>query len=99
MGQFHMGRLYLVSDIFGIKTEKKFVDTLEDIIREQGAMDSSISDSTQVEISNKVRDLSRGHSVDDWQSEAHFQHQNFAERGHQDVKHCAIIIMNATGAS
>ncbi len=43
-------------------------------------MDKILSDRAQVEISNKVMDLLRAYRIDDWQSEPHHQHQNFAER-------------------
>ena len=99
MGQFYIGRLSHVADIFGILTEKQFVNTLEDIIRKRGAMDLLISDSARVEISNRVHDVLRGYGCDDWQSEGYFQHQNFAERGYRDIKIKTIIIMNATGAN
>ena len=37
--------------------------------------------------------------IKDWQSEPHFQHQNFAERGYRDIKANVVVIMNATGAN
>ena len=76
----------MVADAFGIISEKQFVNTHEDIIQKRGAMDSLISDSAQVEISMRVKDVLRGYSIKDWQSEPHFQHQNFAERGYRDIK-------------
>jgi len=33
-----------------------------------------------MEISNKVKDLLQHLIIDDWQSEAHYQHNNAAER-------------------
>ncbi len=38
-----------------------------------------ISDSAKAEISNKARDIMRSYMIKDWQSEPHYQHQNFAE--------------------
>ena len=35
---------------------------------------------------------------DDWQSEANYQHQNFAERCYRDIERSVIVIMNASGA-
>ena len=49
-------------------------------------MTKLISDSAQVEISNKVQDILRNLMISDWQSEPHQQHQNPAERRYQDVK-------------
>ena len=43
-------------------------------------MDKLISDSARVETSKRVKDILRALIIDDWQSEANYQHQNFAER-------------------
>ncbi len=67
-------------------TEKEFVNTLEDEIRKRGAMDKLISDSARVEISNRVEDILRALCIDDWQSEANYQHQNFAEHQWRHLK-------------
>ena len=45
-----VGKDSLVTDAFGMMTDKEFVNTLEDIIRRRGAMDKLISDSTKSEI-------------------------------------------------
>ena len=47
----------MVINIFGMKTESQFVNTLQDVIRMRGAPTKLISDSAQVEISNKVKDI------------------------------------------
>ena len=98
IAQFFVGRNSLVSDVYGIKSEKEFVNTLEDNIRYRGAMDKLISDRAQVEISKKVNDILRNYRIEDWQSEPHHQHQNFAERRYQMVKSYVNLIMNRTGA-
>ena len=49
-------------------------------------MDKLLSDSAQVEFSARVKDILRALIIDDWQSEANYQHQNFAERRWQHVK-------------
>ena len=41
----------LVTDIYGIKYDKEFVNTLEDNIRKRGAIDKLISNRAMVEIS------------------------------------------------
>jgi hypothetical protein len=46
-----VGRESLVADVYGLKTDKAFVNTLEDIIREWGAMDKLISDCAKAEMS------------------------------------------------
>ena len=53
-----------------------------DIICKRGAMDKLISGSAQVEISAK--DILRALVIQDWQSGAHYQHQNIAERGYRE---------------
>ena len=50
-------------DCYGIKSEKQFINTLEDNIHESGAMDKLISDHVQVEVGKKVKDIS---IVDDY---------------------------------
>jgi len=81
-----------------MKSDKQFVDTLEDNIRKRGAMDKLISDSAQVEISNKVKDFLRAYCIDDWQSEPHHQHQNFAEGRWGVIKAYTNNTLNRTGA-
>ena len=48
-----VGRDTLVADAYPMKSGKQFVNTLEDNIRRQGAMDKLLSDSAKTEISNK----------------------------------------------
>ena len=61
-------------------------------------MDKLISDHAQSEISNRVLDILRAYCIDDWQSEPHHQHQNFAERRYQTIKRLVNTIMDRTGA-
>eukprot|EP00934_Nitzschia_sp_Nitz4_P007597 Nitzschia sp. Nitz4//scaffold540_size3482//2825//3466//NITZ4_009267-RA/size3482-processed-gene-0.4-mRNA-1//1//CDS//3329554263//7587//frame0 len=77
---------------------KHFVSTLEDVIRYRGAMDTIISDRGSNEISNRVRDILRALHIRDWTSEAHYQHQNHAERRYRDLKTTTNLIFNLTGA-
>ena len=56
-----------------MKSDKQFVNTLEDNIRQRGAMDKLLSDRAQVEISKKVLDILRALYIGDWQSEPHRQ--------------------------
>jgi len=87
-----------VTDVHGIKTDRQFVNTLEDNIRRRGAPTKLISDRAQVEISNKVLGILRALVIGDWQSEPHQQQQNPAERRYQTVKNTANRIMDRTGA-
>jgi hypothetical protein len=41
--QIFVGRESLVADVYGLKTDKEFVNALEDNIRERGAMDKLIT--------------------------------------------------------
>ena len=94
MAQIFVGRKSLVIDIFGMASSKEFVNTLEDVIRKRGAMDKLISDSAQVEISNRVKDILRALIIDAWQSEPHYQHQNFAENRWKHLQRNLNWVMN-----
>jgi len=96
--QIFVGRNSLVTDVYGMKTMKQFVNTLEDNVRKRGAMDKLISDRAQVEISGRVHDFLRALCIDDWQSEPHHQWQNFAENRWNTVKTYTNNVLNRTGA-
>ena len=57
--QLFVGRHSLVGDIFGVKTDRQFVNALQDVIRKRGAPTMLISDSTQAEMSKKVAEICR----------------------------------------
>ena len=92
--QLFIGRKSLVSDAYGMKTEAEFVNTLEDNIRKRGAMDKLISDGAKVETSRRVKEILRALIIDDWQSEANYQHQNFAEHRWRHIKKQVNWYMN-----
>jgi dTDP-4-dehydrorhamnose 3,5-epimerase-like enzyme len=70
-----------------MKTEKQFVNTLEDNIRECGALSQLLSDRKQVEMSASVVGIFRALHIGQWQiSEPHQQHQNPCERRYQTLK-------------
>jgi hypothetical protein len=87
-----------VTDIYGIKSDKQFINTLEDNIIQRGAPHKLISDSAQVIISNKVQDILRNLCIKNWQSEPYQQHQNAAERRYQTVKRATNRLLDRTGA-
>jgi hypothetical protein len=87
-----------VTDVYGIKTDKQFINTLEDVIRERGAPTKLISDRAQVEISEHVQDILRALCISAWQSEPHQQQQNYAERRWQTIKTATNRIMDRTAA-
>lgn len=57
MSQLYFGLDTHISDIYSIKTEIQFVNTLEDNICKWGAMRCLLSNRTQVEISKRVHDI------------------------------------------
>jgi hypothetical protein len=96
--QIFTGTDTLVTDVYGMKTDREFVRTLEDQIRKRGAMDKLVSDRAQLETSKKVLDILRNYRIDDWQSEPYHEHQNFAERRYQTVKETTNKVMDRVGA-
>ena len=74
LAQMFVGRDTLVIDIYPIKTEKEFCSTLQDNIRKRKR------DHAKVEISQRCHNILRTYCIRNWQSEPHYQHQNFAER-------------------
>jgi len=94
MAQLFIGRKSLVSDAYGVKTDAAFVNTLEDNIRLRGAIDKLISNGAQSELSNRAKDVLRALCIDDWHSEAHYQHQNFAEHRWRHIKKNVEWLMN-----
>jgi hypothetical protein len=98
VAQLFVGLTSTVCDVYPLKTEKAFVNTLPDVIRRRGAPSKLVSDRAQVEISGRVKDILRILIIGDWQSEPHQQHQNPAERKYQDVQQMANTIMDCTGS-
>jgi hypothetical protein len=77
--QIFVGRESLVADVYGLKTDKEFVNTLEDNIREWGAMDKLISDCDKAEMSERVKQILHALFISSWFSEPYHENQNFAE--------------------
>ena len=96
--QIFVGHKTLVTDVYIMRTEAEFLTTLQDNVRERGAMDKLLSDRAQVEISNKVKDYLRQYHIQEWQSEPYHEHQNPAERRYQMVKKYVNVILDRTGA-
>jgi hypothetical protein len=96
--QLFFGTKTTLTDVYGMKSDKQFVSTLEDNIHARGAMDSLLSDSAQVEISNKVKSILRNLFIRNWQSEPYKQQQNPAERRFQTVKCVTNNVLDHTGA-
>ena len=96
--QLFVGTKTGLVDVYPMKSEKQFVNTLEDNVRERGAMSQLISDRAQVEISNKVKTILCALLIQDWQSEPGKQWQNPAERKIQDVKCITNTVMDRTAS-
>jgi hypothetical protein len=62
-----------VADTYGVKTDKEFVNALEDNIRERGAMDKLISDCARAETCARIKDILRTLVISDWQSEPYHE--------------------------
>ena len=52
--QIFVGTEYLLTDVYGMKSNKQFINTLEDNIHDWGAPTKLISDCAQIEISNRI---------------------------------------------
>ena len=96
--QVFVGRDTLVADAYPMKSGKQFVNTLEDNIRRQVAMDKLLSDSAKTEISNKVMDFLRAYHIPNWHSEPYRQNQNPAEWRYRTIKSWSNTVMNRSGA-
>ena len=70
-----------------MKSEKQVGHAFEDHMRKVGAPVGLKSDNAKSELHGHTKDILRLYSIDDAQSEPHYQHQNQAERKIQDVKH------------
>ena len=98
MAQIFVGKRTLVTDVYHLKSQKQFVNTLEDNIRFRGAMTKLISDYAKVEISNKVKDILRMHHSSSWNSEPYYQNQNPADGRFCTLKSWTNTIMNRSGS-
>ena len=97
MAQIFVGKRTLVTDVYPLKSQKQFVNTLEDNIRFRGAMTKLISDYAKVEISHKVKDILRMYHSSSWNSEPYHQNQNPAEGRYCTLKSWTNTIMNRSG--
>jgi hypothetical protein len=94
--QIYVGMESQVCDVYGMKTDGQFVNTLQDNIRQRGAPTRLISDRAQAKISNKVKDILRALIIGAWQSKPHQQHQNPAERKYQTLKRMVNTLIDHT---
>jgi hypothetical protein len=96
--QSFVGRESLVADVYGMKTDNKFVNTLEDNTQERQAMDKIISDCSKVENSKRVNKILCELCISSWFSEPYHENQNFAENWYGTLKAATNRVMNFAGA-
>jgi septum formation inhibitor MinC len=85
--QLFVGTKTHTADVYPIKSDKQFVNTLLDNITQRGAPTKLISDCAQVEISDKrVKQVLQPLHIATWQSEPHQHHQNPAKRQYQNIR-------------
>jgi hypothetical protein len=96
--QIFVGTETLLTDVYGMKTEKQFVNTLEDKICERGEMSQLLSDHAQVEISARVVGILCALHIGQWQSEPHQQHQYLCERRYQTLKTMTKNLLDRSGS-
>jgi uncharacterized membrane protein YhaH (DUF805 family) len=87
-----------VTDVYGIKTDNQFKNTLEDNLTYRGAPHKLISDSAQIIIGNKVQDILRTLCIPSCQSEPYQQQQSPAAQRYQTIKRAVNRILDRTGA-
>jgi hypothetical protein len=88
----------LVADVYSVKMDMEFVNTLEDNIRKRGAMDKLISDCACAETSHNIKDILCALVISDWQSEPYHENQNFAENWYDTIKAASNRVLNQSGA-
>jgi hypothetical protein len=96
--QLFVGTESLLVDVYPMKTDKQFVNTLEDNIRQRGAPIKLVSDSAITELSQRVLEVLRYLHIANWQSEPYMQHQNPAETRYRTVKRLTNLVLDRTGA-
>jgi hypothetical protein len=87
----------LVADVYGIKTDKEFVKTLEDNIHEWGSMDNLISDCACAETSTRTKDILQALVISDWKCKPYHENQNFAEHRYATIKAATNCVLNQSG--
>lgn len=92
--QILVGTKTLLADVYGMKTDKQFVNTLEDIIHDHGVINKLLSDCAQVEIIHHVKDILYALVISSWQSEPHQQQQNPFEYHWRIIKNLTNILLD-----
>jgi len=82
---------------YPMRTESEMPSTMEDFIRDHGAMQGLFSDNAKVQVSQAVKNIQRMYCIKDAQNEPHYEHQSNVERRVQDVKRLTKNVMDCTG--
>jgi len=98
MVQLYAGRKSMFTAVYGMKSETQMPETLQDFIRQWGAMQGLKSDNAKAQLSAKVLDILRMYNIKDMQSEAYQQNQNYAENRIGYVKATVNILLDRTGS-
>jgi hypothetical protein len=96
--QLFVGTKTHTADVYPIKSDKQFVNTLLDNITQRGAPTKLISNRAQVEISERVKQVLRPLHISTWQSKPYQQHQNPAKCQYQNIKRLCNTILDCSGA-
>jgi len=83
-----IGRKTHVIDIFGVRTDTEFVNTLLDIIRKRGAMGHLVSDLAAAGLSTRIEDALRALVIGGRQSEACLRRQGRLDRAKRIYGYC-----------
>jgi hypothetical protein len=97
MVQMYCGKTSQITYAAPMHKESEMPNTLNDFIRKLGAMRGLFSDNARAQTSLRVKDILRHYKIDDMQSEANQQNQNYAERRIGEVKRLTSTIMDRTG--
>ena len=96
--QIYCGMESHVCDVYGMKTDKQFINTFEDVIRQRETMDILISDIAQVETQRRAKDILRAYVIGNWQNETNQQHQNPVECKYQHIKSTTNQLLERSGS-
>jgi hypothetical protein len=95
--KFFVGRESHLADVYRLKTDKEFVNTLDDNIREQGAMSKLISTCEKAEISELLKQILLALVISAWYREPYHENQNSAENQYATIKASTNRVMNFSG--
>jgi hypothetical protein len=84
--QIFVGRESLIADVYGLKTDKELVNTLEDNTEKGVQWTILISDCGKAEMSEWVKEILCALVINAWYSEPYHENHNFAENRYATIK-------------